>query len=142
MAKVDGGELFVRTLEAAGVDTLFTLHGGHLDAIFQAARERPIRLVDMRHEQAAGHPADGYARTTGRTGVAIGTAGPGFTDCVTAIANAHLDCVPTLFVAGAAPPSGRRLIILPGGTCQVTGLSDLARTARTRLNRLSAAYPP
>ena len=74
MAKVDGGELFIRVLEQAGIDTIFTLHGGHLDAIFQAAREREIRLVDTRHEQAAGHAADGWARTTGKPGVAIVTA--------------------------------------------------------------------
>lgn len=93
MTRVDGGELFVRTLEAAGVDTVFTLHGGHFDAIYQAARGRPLRFVDMRHEQAAGHAADGWARSTGRTGVALVTAGPGFTDCA---------------VARASPPRHRR----------------------------------
>ncbi|MFZ1488926.1 MAG: thiamine pyrophosphate-binding protein, partial [Ilumatobacteraceae bacterium] len=95
--KRHGGELLVDTLQRAGIDTLFTLHGGHLDAILQAAAEGGMRLVDTRHEQAAGHAADGWARTTGRPGVAVVTAGPGFTDCVTAIANAHLDAVPTLF---------------------------------------------
>ena len=63
MANVDGGELLLRVLEQAGIDTLFTLHGGHLDAILQAARDRDIRLIDTRHEQAAGHAADGWART-------------------------------------------------------------------------------
>jgi acetolactate synthase-1/2/3 large subunit len=129
MAKVDGGELFVRTLEAAGVDTLFTLHGGHLDAIYQALRERPIRLVDMRHEQAAGHAADGFARTTGRTGVALVTAGPGFTDCVTAIANAHLDCVPTLFVAGAAPLRDAETLPLQGGIDQLAMVAPITKWA-------------
>ena len=129
MAKVDGGELFVRTLEAAGIDTLFTLHGGHLDAIFQATRERPIRLVDMRHEQAAGHAADGYARTTGKTGVAIVTAGPGFTDCVTAIANAYLDCVPTLFVAGAAPLRDAETLPLQGGIDQLAMVAPITKWA-------------
>jgi acetolactate synthase-1/2/3 large subunit len=129
MAKVDGGELFVRTLEAAGIDTLFTLHGGHLDAIFQAARERPIRLIDMRHEQAAGHAADGYARTTGKTGVAIVTAGPGFTDCVTAIANAYLDCVPTLFVAGAAPLRDAETLPLQGGIDQLAMVAPITKWA-------------
>jgi len=129
MAKVDGGELFVRTLEAAGVDTVFTLHGGHLDAIFQATRERKMRLVDMRHEQAAGHAADGFARTTGRTGVAIVTAGPGFTDCVTAIANAHLDCVPTLFVAGAAPLRDAETLPLQGGIDQLAMVAPVTKWA-------------
>jgi len=100
MAKVDGGELLMRVFDRAGIRTIFTLHGGHLDAIYQAARERDVRLVDTRHEQAAGHAADGWARTTGQPGVAIVTAGPGVTDCTTAIANAYLDCVPTLFIGG------------------------------------------
>lgn len=129
MAKVDGGELFVRTLEAAGVDTIFTLHGGHLDAIYQATRERRIRLVDMRHEQAAGHAADGFARTTGRTGVAIVTAGPGFTDSVTAIANAWLDCIPTLFVAGAAPLRDAETLPLQGGIDQVAMVAPITKWA-------------
>ncbi len=129
MARVDGGELFVRTLEAAGIDTIFTLHGGHLDAILQAARDHGFRLVDTRHEQAAGHAADGYARTTGRTGVALVTAGPGFTDVVTAIANAHLDCVPTLFVAGAAPLREAETLPLQGGIDQVAVASPIAKWA-------------
>ena len=139
MAKVDGGELFVRTLEAAGVDTVFTLHGGHLDAIYQAMRERPIRLVDMRHEQAAGHAADGFARTTGRTGVAIVTAGPGFTDCITAIANAWLDCIPTLFVAGAAPLRDAETLPLQGGLDQVAMVTPITKWAHrvTHTERIS-----
>ncbi|HEX2465399.1 MAG TPA: thiamine pyrophosphate-binding protein, partial [Thermoanaerobaculia bacterium] len=91
MAKIDGGTMLVRVLRQAGVDTVFTLHGGHLDAILQAARAAGLRLVDTRHEQAAGHAADGWARTTGNPGVVLVTAGPGFTDCVTAITNAYLD---------------------------------------------------
>lgn len=129
MAMVDGGELFIRVLERAGIDTIFTLHGGHLDAIFQAVRERPIRLVDTRHEQAAGHAADGWARTTGKPGVAIVTAGPGFTDCVTAIANAYLDCIPTLFVAGAAPLREAETLPLQGGIDQVAVVAPITKWA-------------
>ena len=69
MKKIDGGEMLIRVLEDAGIDTVFTLHGGHLDAIFQASRDR-VRFIDTRHEQAAGHAADGWARTTGRPGCA------------------------------------------------------------------------
>src|SRR5207249_8468770 len=93
-----------RVLEAQGIREVFTLHGGHLDAIYQAARGRGTRWIDTRHEQAAGHAADGWARTTGRVGVAMVTAGPGVTDVVTAVANAYLDCIPALFIGGAAPP--------------------------------------
>jgi acetolactate synthase-1/2/3 large subunit len=134
MAKVDGGELFVRTLEAAGIETVFTLHGGHLDAIFQATRDRKMRLVDMRHEQAAGHAADGWARTTGRTGVAIVTAGPGFTDCVTAIANAWLDCIPVLCVAGAAPLRDAETLPLQGGIDQVAMVTPITKWAHRVTN--------
>jgi acetolactate synthase-1/2/3 large subunit len=129
MAKVDGGELFVRTLEGAGIHTLFTLHGGHLDSILQAARDHGLRLIDTRHEQAAGHAADGWARTTGQPGVAIVTAGPGFTDCVTAIANAYLDCVPTLFVAGAAPLREAETLPLQGGIDQVAMVTPITKWA-------------
>ncbi len=129
MTQVDGGELFVRVLRSAGIDTVFTLHGGHLDAILQAAAADGMRLVDMRHEQAAGHAADGWARTTGQVGVAIVTAGPGFTDCVTAIANAYLDCVPTLFVAGAAPLREAETLPLQGGIDQVAMVAPITKWA-------------
>lgn len=123
----NGGELLIRTLERAGIDTIFTLHGGHLDAIFQAALDRGFRLVDTRHEQAAGHAADGWARTTGQTGVAIVTAGPGFTDCVTAVANAYLDCIPTLFIAGAAPLRDAETLPLQGGIDQVAMVAPITK---------------
>ena len=129
MAKVDGGELLVRVLERAGIDTIFTLHGGHLDAILQAAKARGLKLIDTRHEQAAGHAADGWARTTGRPGVAVVTAGPGFTDCVTAIANAYLDCIPTLFIAGAAPLREAETLPLQGGIDQVAMVTPITKWA-------------
>lgn len=125
----NGGELLVRTLARAGIDTIFTLHGGHLDAIFQAALDHGLTLVDTRHEQAAGHAADGWARTTGQTGVAIVTAGPGFTDCITAIANAHLDCIPTLFIAGAAPLRDAETLPLQGGLDQVAMVAPITKWA-------------
>ncbi|MFQ5698225.1 MAG: thiamine pyrophosphate-binding protein [Myxococcota bacterium] len=134
MAKVDGGELLMRVLEDAGIETLFTLHGGHLDAILQAAQARKIKLVDTRHEQAAGHAADGWARTTGRPGVALVTAGPGFTDVVTAIANAYLDCIPTLFIAGAAPLREAETLPLQGGIDQVAMVAPITKWAHRVTN--------
>src|SRR2546426_5188076 len=115
MARIDGGELLTRTLARHGVREVFTLHGGHLDAAYQAESALRLRFIDTRHEQAAGHAADGWARTTGRVGVAMVTAGPGGTDGVTAGANAYLDCVPTLFIGGAAPPPRPRTPPPPGG---------------------------
>ncbi len=98
--KIDGGEMFARMLEREGIEHIFGLHGGHVDPIFQACRDHGIRITDTRHEQAAGHMAEGWARSTGQVGVAVVTAGPGVTDIVTAVANAHMDCVPMVVVGG------------------------------------------
>ncbi len=103
MTRVSGGEMVARVLESAGVHELFTLHGGHLDPILEACDRHGFRIIDTRHEQAAGHMADGWARATGRVGVCAVTAGPGTTDAVTAVANAYLDCVPMLVLGGRSP---------------------------------------
>lgn len=103
MATVDGGELLVRTLEQRGVREVFALSGGHLDPIFQACLDHDFRLIDTRHEQAAAHMADGFARATGRPGVALVTAGPGVTDAVTGVANAYLDSIPMICIGGRSP---------------------------------------
>jgi acetolactate synthase-1/2/3 large subunit len=103
MAKIDGGEMLVRALEHEGVHELFTLHGGHLDSIYAAAARHSLRVIDTRHEQAAAHMADGWARTTGRPGVAIVTAGPGVTDAVTGVANAFMDSIPMILIGGRSP---------------------------------------
>ena len=136
--KIDGGELFIRTLESAGVSDIFTLHGGHLDPIFQACLDHDMRLIDTRHEAAAGHAADAYARQTGRLGVAIATAGPGFTNIITAITHAYLDCVPVLFVAGAAPLRDEEVLPLQGGIDQVAMARPVTKWARrvTRTERI------
>lgn len=129
MARVDGGELLVRMLVREGIRDLFVLHGGHLDAIFQAAKRHGLRLIDVRHEQAAGHAADGWARTTGRPGVALVTAGPGVTDVVTGVANAYLDCVPIVVIAGAAPLSEEETLPLQGGIDQVALMRPVTKWA-------------
>lgn len=103
MAKIDGGEMLVRALEHEGVHELFTLHGGHLDSILAAAARHSFRVIDTRHEQAAAHMADGWARTTGRPGVAVVTAGPGVTDAVTGVANAFMDSIPMILIGGRSP---------------------------------------
>ena len=102
MAMVTGGELLVRTLEKAGVRRIFGLHGAHLETIFQACLDHDIPVLDTRHEVAAGHAAEGYARATRKLGVAMITAGPGFTNVITSIANAYLDRTPVLYLSGAA----------------------------------------
>jgi acetolactate synthase-1/2/3 large subunit len=129
MSEIDGGELLVRMLERAGIRDVFTLHGGHLDSILMAAREHGFRLVDTRHEQAAVQAADGWARTTGRPGVAIVTAGPGVADAVSGVVNAHIDAVPLLMIGGAPPLSEDERLPLAGGFDQVALLSSVTKWA-------------
>jgi len=100
---ITGGVAVARILKQVGVRNIFGLHGGHVDPIFQGCYDEDIRIVDTRHEQAAGHMADAWARLTGEPGVAVVTAGPGVTDIVTSVANAHLDCVPMIVIGGRYP---------------------------------------
>jgi len=102
MAKVNGGELVVRTLLKANLRDVFALHGAHLETIFQSCADHRIRIVDTRHEMAAGHAAEAYARCTRGLGVAMATAGPGFTNIITSITNAYLDRTPVLYISGSA----------------------------------------
>ncbi len=98
-----GGELVARALAAQGVDTLYTLCGGHIAPVYEGCLNNNIRVIDFRHEQAAGHAADAYARLTRNIGAAIVTAGPGVTDAVTAVANAYQARSPMILFGGAAP---------------------------------------
>ena len=95
-----GADALIGALERAGVETIFGIPGGACLPIYDALHDSTIRHVLMRHEAAAGHAAEGYARASGRIGVAIGTSGPGATNLVTAIADAQMDSVPTLFITG------------------------------------------
>ena len=103
MAFVHGGRLVAQSLKRHGTTHLFTLCGGHIQAIYDGCLDEDIRVVDVRHEQTAGHAADGYARVTGRPGVCAVTAGPGVTDVVTAVANAQRAGIPLVCIGGAGP---------------------------------------
>src|SRR5947209_3371458 len=98
-----GGHLVAETLKRAGVSHLFTLSGGHIAPIYDGCVDEGIRIVDFRHEQAAVHAADGWARVTLQPGVAAVTAGPGVTDAVTGIANASYANSPILVLSGKNP---------------------------------------
>ncbi len=98
-----GGRIVARALKNEGITHVFTLCGGHIQNIYDGCIDEGIRVVDTRHEQTAGHAADGYARVTGRPGVALVTAGPGVTDVVTAVANAQRAGVPMVVFGGAGP---------------------------------------
>jgi acetolactate synthase-1/2/3 large subunit len=100
---VHGGRLIAKTLAREGIDALFTLCGGHIAAIYDGCLDEGIRVVDVRHEQTAGHAADGWARITGKPGVVAVTAGPGLTDAVTAVATARRSGVPMVVLGGAGP---------------------------------------
>jgi acetolactate synthase-1/2/3 large subunit len=103
MAMVDGGDLVARCLKREGVDVIFTLCGGHVQAIYDACIDENIKVIDVRHEQAAGHAAEGWSRATRKCGVAVVTAGPGVTDVVTAVANAYQNRSPMLVIGGRSP---------------------------------------
>lgn len=98
-----GGKLVAKALANEGVSHLFTLCGGHIQHIYDGCLDEGIRVVDFRHEQAAGHAAEGWARATGRPGVAAVTAGPGVTDAVTAAANAMRGQTPMILIGGQGP---------------------------------------
>jgi acetolactate synthase-1/2/3 large subunit len=103
MAQIDGGDLVARMLKGEGIDTIFTLSGGHIQNIYDGCIDEGIRIIDTRHEQVAGHAAEGYSRLTRKCGVAVVTAGPGVTDTVTAVATAYQNASPLLVIGGAAP---------------------------------------
>jgi acetolactate synthase-1/2/3 large subunit len=100
MVAIHGGQLIARALRNEGVDTIFTLTGGHIVPILDGCAQEGIRIVDVRHEQTAAHAAEAHTRLTGRLGVAAVTAGPGVTDTVTGVATAFYGGTPMLVLGG------------------------------------------
>jgi acetolactate synthase-1/2/3 large subunit len=97
---ISGGHLVAKALKQEGVEVIFTLCGGHIIDIYDGCIDEGIKIIDVRHEQVAAHAADGYARVTGKPGVAVVTAGPGTTDAVTGVANAFRAESPMLLIGG------------------------------------------
>ena len=97
---VSGGHLVAKALKNEGVDTIFTLCGGHIIDIYDGCVDEGIRVIDVRHEQVAAHAADGYARQTGGLGCVVTTAGPGCTNAITGIATAFRSESPVLHIGG------------------------------------------
>jgi acetolactate synthase-1/2/3 large subunit len=107
---LSGAQIICRTLIDAGVDVLFGYPGGAIMPFYHALPEYPqLRHILVRHEQAAAHAADGYARASGRVGVCIATSGPGATNLVTGLATAHMDSSPVVAITGqvSRPMIGR-----------------------------------
>ena len=99
-----GGKIAARALKKAGVECIFTLSGGHIMPIYDGCLDEGIRIIDVRHEQAAVHAADAWARLKpGKVGCAVLTAGPGVTDGVTGVANAWRAQAPILVIGGQGP---------------------------------------
>ncbi|MEE9262018.1 MAG: biosynthetic-type acetolactate synthase large subunit [Dehalococcoidia bacterium] len=96
-----GGQIVCESLIKEGVDVIFGIPGGAILPLYQDLPDYPqLHHILMRHEQGAAHAADGYARATGKVGVAFATSGPGATNLITGIATAHMDSVPTVFITG------------------------------------------
>jgi acetolactate synthase-1/2/3 large subunit len=112
MATTDGGRMVVDTLVREGVEYIFSLSGGHINAIYQACLDAGIKVIDTRHEQAAAHMAEAWGRLTGKPGVCVVTAGPGLTDAVTGVANASQSHSPMILIAGRSAVSETETLAL------------------------------
>ena len=117
-----GGDVALAALRAAGVEEMFTLSGGHVFPVYDAAVRQKVRIVDVRHEQTATFAAEGTAKLTRRPGLAVVTAGPGVTNSVSAVTSAYFTGVPLVVLGGRAPtvhwgsrrPAGARPRADPG----------------------------
>ena len=102
--KLTGAEIFLESLKCEGVKTIFGLPGGVVLKIFDVLhQQKDIEIILTRHEQGAGHMAEGYAKATGKPGVALVTAGPGMTNIVTPLVDAYMDSVPIVVFTGQVP---------------------------------------
>jgi len=106
---ISGGHLVAKALKSEGVDTIFTLCGGHIIDIYDGCIDEGIRIIDVRHEQVAAHAADGYARQTGKLGCVVTTAGPGCTNAVTGVATAFRSESPILHIGGQGALSQHKM---------------------------------
>ncbi|MGW8311909.1 MAG: thiamine pyrophosphate-binding protein [Desulfuromonadales bacterium] len=123
-------ELIVEFLISRKVDRVFGLQGAHIQPIWDHLAQRGVRIIDVRHESAAVHMAHAHAVLTGKLGVAMVTAGPGVTNCVTAIANADLERAPVLLIGGCAPRPQEGLGPLQG-TPHTAIMEPVTRWSRT-----------
>jgi acetolactate synthase-1/2/3 large subunit len=101
--RLTGAQALIKSLEMEGVEVIFGLPGGAILPVYDPIIDSPIRHILVRHEQGAGHAAEGYAHVTGRPGVVMVTSGPGATNVVTALADAYMDSVPLVCVTGQVP---------------------------------------
>jgi len=151
--RLNGAQIVWECLTREGVDTVFGITGGAVIPLFHELPKYPIRLITMRHEQAAAHAADGYARATGKVGVCIATSGPGATNLVTGIATAQMDSSPIVAITGqvASPALGTDAfqevdttgITLPitKHNYLITDVKELARSVREAFYIARTGHP-
>ena len=101
--QLTGAQAVIKSLEMEGVEVMFGLPGGAILPLYDPIIDSPIRHVLVRHEQGAGHMAEGYAHATGRPGVAMVTSGPGATNIVTPLCDAYMDSIPMVCISGQVP---------------------------------------
>ncbi len=119
--ELTGAQALIKSLEQQGVDTIFGLPGGAILPVYDPLIDSSIRHILVRHEQGAGHMAEGYALATGRPGVAMVTSGPGATNIVTPIGNAHMDSTPLVVVTGQVASSSIGTDAFQ--ECDITGIT-------------------
>src|SRR5947207_12542017 len=103
MPQINGGQALIKALEMEGVEVLFGLPGGAILPVYDPRIDSRIRHILVRHEQGAGHMAEGYAHATGRPGVAMVTSGPAATNIVTPLCDAYMDSIPMVVITGQVP---------------------------------------
>jgi acetolactate synthase-1/2/3 large subunit len=101
--QLTGAQALVKSLEMQGVEVIFGLPGGAILPVYDPIIDSSIRHILVRHEQGAGHMAEGYAHVTGRPGVAMVTSGPGATNVVTPLCDAYMDSIPVVCITGQVP---------------------------------------
>ena len=152
MAKT-GADILIEMLLEEKVEVIFGLPGGSVIPLFDRLYDAPLRVVLVRHEQGAGHMADGYARASGKVGVCLATSGPGATNLVTALATAYMDSVPVVALTGQVKTNligndAFQEADITGITRPVTkhnylveNVADLARTVREAFHIASTGSP-
>ncbi|MGF3055577.1 acetolactate synthase large subunit [Microbacterium sp. YY-01] len=144
--EMTGAQAVVRTLELLGVTDVFGIPGGAIMPVYDPLLDdQSVRHILVRHEQGAGHAAEGYASATGRTGVALATSGPGATNLVTAIADAYMDSVPLVCITGQVfshlmGTDAFQEADIVGITMPITKHSFLVRRAEDIPGALAAAF--
>ena len=101
--KLTGAQALIKSLEMEGVEVMFGLPGGAILPVYDPLIDSSIRHILVRHEQGAGHMAEGYAHVTGRPGVAMVTSGPAATNMVTPLCDAYMDSIPMVCITGQVP---------------------------------------